>query len=65
MSYRLVGSNMVLFLLGIEEDDNVFFLFTMVGSLYVLITAVSPDGKASSVVCVNIGYGFNPKLHFV
>ena len=22
MSYRLVGSNMVLFLLGIEEDDN-------------------------------------------
>ena len=37
----------------------------MVGSLYVLITAVSPDGEASSVVCVNIGDRFNPNFHFV
>ena len=37
----------------------------IVGGQYVLVTAASPDGKASSVICVNLGDRFDPNVHFV
>ena len=36
----------------------------MIGGQYVLITSAIPDEIVSSVVCVNLGYRFEPNVHF-
>ena len=38
---------------------------SMVGGQYVLVTAYSSDGEASSVVTVKLGCRFGPNVHFV
>ena len=65
VNYGVVGCNTVLVILDIEVDNKDCVGFTMVGGQYVLITAAIPDGKASSVVCVNIGDRFDPNVHFI
>ena len=64
-NYGVVGCNAVLVILGIEGVDKDCVGSTMVGGQYVLINSVIPDGEASSVVCVNLGYQFDPNVHFV
>ena len=55
---------MVLVILVIVGGNKDCVVFTMVGGQYVLITASSPDGEASSVVCVKLRDRFDPKVHF-
>ena len=65
VNYEVVGCITVLVILGIVRDEKDCVGFTMIGGQYVLITAVIPDGEASSVVCVNLRDRFDPNVHFV
>ena len=65
VNYGVLGCNAVLALLVIEGFDKDCVGFTILGGQYVLITSANPDGEVSSVVCVNLGYRFEPNVHFV
>ena len=65
MNYGVVGCNAVLVIIGLEGADKDCVGFTMIGGQYVFITYAIPDGEVSSVVCVNLGYRFDPNVHFV
>ena len=65
VNYGVLGCNEVLFIIVLEGSDKDSVGFAMLGGQYVWITAVIPDGGASSFVCVNLGYRFNPNVPFV
>ena len=65
VNYGVVSCNAVLVLLGIEGVDKDCVGLAIIDGQYVLITSTSPDEEASNVVYVNIGYRFDPNVHFV
>ena len=52
-----------LFFLVFKGVTRIFLDSQIVGGQYVLITAASADGEASSVICVNLGDRFDPNVH--
>ena len=64
MNYGVLGCNAVLVIIGLEGVEKDCVGFTMIGGQYVLITSAIPDGIVSRVVCVNLGYRFEPNVHF-
>ena len=64
MNCGVVDCNIVLVIIGLEGVDKDCVGFKMIGGHYVLITSAIPDGEVSIVACVNLGYRFDPNVHF-
>ena len=55
--YGVVGFNVILVIIGLEGGETCCVGVAMIGGQFVLVTTVSSDGEASSVICVKLGYG--------
>ena len=63
--YIVVVYNDIFVLIGLECGYTYCVGLKMVGGQYLLVTADRSDGKAPSVICVELGDHFFSNVHFV